>query len=103
MRRRIIAGLGGILCLMVLSADFSLATTWKEEFDRLCGQTVVATSLSSEQLRALVADSDALLARLDGVNDPGKKVYVLRLQKCRSFFAYMLGLKEQGGSDAHRP
>lgn len=103
MRRRATRGLGVILCLMVLSADFSLAATWKEEFDRLCGQTVVATSLSPEQLRALVADSDALLARLDGVNDPAKKVYILRLQKCRSFFAYMLGLKAQGGGDEHRP
>jgi len=81
---------------MVSSAIIASAGTWKEEFDRICGQTVEATALSTEQLRALVKDADALLVRLESVNDPGKKVYVMRMQKCRSFFAYMVGLRERG-------
>lgn len=103
MRRGATGWLGFVLCLTLSSASFSPAATWKEEFDRLCGQTAVATSLSTEQLRVLVADSDALLVRLDEVKDPAKKVYILRLQKCRSFFAYMVGLREQGDAGARRP
>ncbi|MBI5503180.1 MAG: hypothetical protein HY899_00150 [Deltaproteobacteria bacterium] len=94
---------GSIACLIVLSTGLSQGATWKEEFDRICAETVTATSLSAEQLRALVKDSDALLARLASVDDPGKKVYVMRLQKCRSFFLYMLGLKEPSPSAPGAP
>lgn len=101
MSKYAVARLGFVACLIVLLTSVALAAgTWKEEFDRICGQTIEATSLSTEQLRALVKDSEALLVRLEGISDPGKKVYIMRMQKCRSFFAYMVGLREQGSSSS---
>lgn len=91
------ARFGLALCLLALTAGGSVAGTWKDEFDRICGQTEDAGSLSAERLRLLLKDSDALLNRLEAVSDPAKKVYVLRLQKCKSFFAYMLALKDAPG------
>ena len=98
MHKRTAVQLTFIAYAILFAAGLTAAQTWKDEFDRICVQTVEATSLSTEQLRSLVNDSDALLKRLEGVNDPGKKVYVLRLQKCRSFFLYMIELKESGGA-----
>ena len=69
---------------------------WKQEFERLCAQTQIAASLSAEQLRKLIADSDELLERLGHVEDPQAKVYIFRLRNCREFFAYALDLQERG-------
>ena len=67
---------------------------WKEEFERICIQTEVATSLSAEQLRKLVSDSDKLLDRLDHLQDPRAKIYIFRLRNCKEFFVYALQLQE---------
>jgi hypothetical protein len=92
--------LGLVACVVALSSAVFAAEAWRDEFDRICGQTVEATSLSAERLRALVHDSDVLLKRLDLVSDPAKKVYVLRLQKCRDLFVYLLELKAARGAAA---
>ena len=65
-------------------------TPWKEEFERICAQTEIATTLSRQQLLELIEDSDELLNRLTGVEDPWAKVYILRLKNCREFFRYTL-------------
>jgi hypothetical protein len=101
MPKGIAVRLGLMACVVVvLLAAAAVAEAWREEFDRICGQTVEATSLSAEQLRALVHDSDVLLKRLERVSDPTKKVYVLRLQKCRDLFAYLIELKAARGAAA---
>lgn len=63
---------------------------WKTEFERICAQTEIATSLSEEQLEKLINDADALLDRLREVEDPWAKVYIFRLEKCRDFFEFAL-------------
>ncbi len=92
--------LGHLLCVIVLSAGVATAEEWKDEFDRICSQTFDASSLSTEQLRSLVKDSDELLKRLEKISAAEKKVYSLRLEKCRNFFAYMIEVRESGGAAA---
>ena len=62
----------------------------KNEFERLCGQTEIASSLTPGQLRELVIASDQLLEQLSSVADPWAKIYIFRLKKCRDFFSFML-------------
>ena len=66
----------------------------KKQFEKICGQTEIASSLSPEQLRELIIVSDQLLERLSSVTDPWAKVYIFRLKKCRDFFRFMLQSKE---------
>ncbi len=67
-------------------------TSWKEEFERICIQTEIATSLTHEQLRKLISDSDELLIRLQQLDQPQAKIYIFRIRNCREFFAYALQL-----------
>ena len=76
--------------------DGSAETAWKSEFERICGQTNIAVSLEQEQLVELINDSDKLLAELKESEDPGAKVYVFRLEKCKEFFEYT---QELSGDD----
>ena len=67
---------------------------WKEEFERICAQTTIATSLTPAQLQVLIRDSDDLLKRLGKVADPWAKIYIFRLRKCSDFFKFALELNE---------
>ena len=66
----------------------------KKEFERICGQTVIANSLSKKQLNELVIVSDQLLQQLSNIADPWAKVYIFRLKKCRDFFSFILESRE---------
>lgn len=66
---------------------------WKEEFERICAQTEVASSLPDAEVSKLIEESAALLKRLEAMNDSAVKVYVFRLRKCREFFEYVLQLR----------
>jgi hypothetical protein len=72
--------------------------SWKAEFERLCAQTEVATTLPTEQLQQLIRDCDRLLERLADLTGPEVRVGVFRLKKCRAFFEYALQLRDEGSS-----
>lgn len=85
----------GILFLL-LSASTSWGeeeVPWKDEFERLCGYTDVATTLDVPQLTELITDCDRLLERLEMLNDPKKKTYIFRTKKCRDLFRFILETK----------
>ena len=70
---------------------------WKEEFERICTQTELATTFKPEQLQKLISDSDELMARLKGLQDSQVKIYLFRLRNCRNFFIYALQLQGTDG------
>jgi len=89
-----------------LTAEISATKTsadgvaaWKEEFEKICSQTEIATSLSVEQLRQLISDSDMLLKKLHGIEDPWTKVYIFRLKNCQNFFNFALEWQEKEQQD----
>lgn len=61
---------------------------WKEEFQRICAQTEVATALKAGQLEKLISDSDELLPRLEALPRDQARLYSFRLKNCRGFFVY---------------
>ena len=70
------------------------ADSWKSEFERICAQTEIATSLSPQELRELISDSDKLLEKLGESKDSGAKIYLFRLKNCKAFFEYALQVEE---------
>jgi len=70
------------------------ASDWRESFDRLCGLTTEAQELTAEELAGLINESDELLTVIAAADSRDKKVFLFRLKKCRSFFAYMYEIKK---------
>lgn len=100
--RMIKTGMFKWFCFAMLACFFLLAdaasegnTPWKDEFERICSQTLIATTLTTDQLQKLINDSDTLLIQLNSLDDPWAKVYILRLKKCREFFVYAIEWQEK--------
>ena len=87
--------LAAVLIVLVAAASYAAEQDeWKADFDRLCGVTDMAHTFSADELRSLVVDCDRLMATLEKVNPPKKKLYLFRLKKCRNLFSFMLSTKE---------
>jgi hypothetical protein len=67
---------------------------WRDDFDRICAHTGDAGKLSSKELGALIVESEELLQIVELSDDPEKKIYLIRLKKCRNFFVFMKGIAE---------
>jgi hypothetical protein len=67
---------------------------WKTEFDAVCSKTDVATTLSVEELKELIAGCDRLKPKIEAEEESTRKVYLRRLQMCRDLYKYVLELKE---------
>ncbi len=74
---------------------FAEQKSWKDRFDDICSRVQIAESLSKAELRDLIKRSDELIKELEKLNLPVKKVYIFRLKKCRSFFEYVIQLRER--------
>ncbi len=95
MMKRIFAAL--VLVLFAFTAvafSSEKVKSWKDRFDEICGKVQIAESLSTEELQKLIRESEELIKRLQEIDQPVKKVYIFRLKKCRSFFQYILQLRE---------
>jgi len=75
-------------------ADTSRPVPWKEEFERICGHTQDAMTLSTPRLRQLLDDSEKLIRRIEELGDSRSKVYLQRLKMCRDLFRYMLDVRQ---------
>ena len=70
-----------------------LGSPWgdlKAEFDRICGQVQVASSLNEVEIRLLIEDCRALREALLQSEEPQAKVLLKRIQMCEDFFEYSL-------------
>lgn len=86
--------LAAVLFMIASAASYAAENGgWESDFDRICGVTDMATTLSVNELRDLIADCDRLLETLSKVNHPKKKLYIFRLKKCRNLFAFVLDTK----------
>jgi hypothetical protein len=70
------------------------SATWQEDFERVCGATEKADAMSLEELKSALQETDHLLEVIEKEGGPQKKPYLFRLNKCRNFFVYMIGVKE---------
>ena len=68
---------------------------WQKEFDDICSKTQDAMTFSVDELKALVKRCDALVPRLEKLDETRKKVYLRRLKQCRGLFEYVLESKQE--------
>ena len=71
-----------------------LSSLLKAELDRICTRVSIASTLSPEQIHQLIEDCDALSVLFRSSGDPKAKIFLRRLEMCRSFFEYSLQLQE---------
>ena len=67
--------------------------TWQKEFDDVCSKTQDAMTFSQEELTDLIRRCDALLPRIEKLDETRRKVYLGRLRMCRGLYAYVLDSK----------
>jgi len=67
---------------------------WKAEFDVVCSKTNVAMTLSSKELKELIAGCDRLEPKIEAQEESTRKVYLRRLQMCRDLYMYVLESRE---------
>ncbi len=63
---------------------------WRAEFDDICSKTTDAMSLPKDEIKKLVERCDALKPRIEKLDESAAKVYLKRLQRCRSLFVFVL-------------
>ena len=80
-----IGGRLSISSLVVLAQD-----GWKYEYDTICSKTDVAMTLSTEELKGLIARCDQLKLRIEAEEESTRKVYLRRLKMCRDLYDYVL-------------
>ena len=91
-----------LLIFMPYFSPFAAAQSWIEDFDKICAQAEFADSLPTAALKELVLESDKLLVVIEAGNDPRKKVFIFRLNKCRNLFVYIMDLREAKERSAPR-
>jgi hypothetical protein len=63
---------------------------WLAEFEAVCSRTQDAMTLSTDELRALVARCDGLKPKVEALDPSRRKVYLRRLQLCRELYQFVL-------------
>jgi hypothetical protein len=82
--------------LMLYGNVFATAEMdWRQGFDRVCAISAESESLTIDQLNELITESDELLVRIKASEDPKKKLYLIRLKKCRNFLVFMRDFKQK--------
>ena len=86
-----------LVFLLMLQGNVSATAgmDWREGFDRVCAITAESENLTIDQLNELITESDELLVRIKASEDPKKKLYLIRLKKCRNFLVFMRDFKQK--------
>lgn len=68
---------------------------WLPEFEDICSKTDDSSVMTKEELKAMVERCDKLRPVIEKSENPQKKVYLFRLDKCKNLFAYVLEVIEK--------
>jgi hypothetical protein len=82
-----------LLSLATVSATYA-GDNWKPSFEEICSKVQATDNLSTAELTALVEKADKLMPVIQASDSPSKKVYLLRLKKCRSLFEFIIDTKK---------
>jgi hypothetical protein len=90
----ITVALAGALTLGLSLVAAAADATWKELFEDVCGKVMGAESMSEQELTSMVEKADKAAPMIQASDDPGKKVYLMRLKKCRAVYDFILEAKK---------
>ncbi|MFO7605977.1 MAG: hypothetical protein R6W72_06740 [Desulfurivibrionaceae bacterium] len=97
-----------LILVLIGTANFLEAAEpdWIKDFDLICAHTADAGKLSKAELTELIEKCDELMPMIQASESPRKKVYLIRLKKCRNFLDFMRKVakdekktKQQSASD----
>lgn len=85
-----------IACLLTLATVSAVYAqdSWKPSFEEICSKVQATDNLSAAELAALIEKADKLMPVIQASDSPSKKVYMLRLKKCRSLFEFIIETKK---------
>lgn len=91
------------VCIIMGGAALSLPPLhaqedWKTAFDEVCSKVQGADSLSQQEIEDMLKKSDRILPQIQASSDPGKKVYITRLKRCRGVYEFMLDTKKNAAT-----
>ncbi len=86
-----------LVCFSSLS--FANEQSWRYEYNSICGDTQKAVTLPGEEINALIDKCDKLLNEIKATDNPRKKIFIFRIEKCRNFYQYISDSTKDGGSD----
>ena len=89
-------GITVVFSLAAASVPYA-AETWKESFNDICSKTQATDNMSVQELKLLVDRAEKLAPEIQASDEPGKKVYLQRLKKCRSLYEFMIESKQNAG------
>lgn len=82
--------------IMLLAAPpVTAEENWKDSFNEICGKVQGAESMSNQEIKAMMDRADKLVPMIKSSNEPGKKVFLLRLKRCRGVYEFMLDTRTQ--------
>lgn len=84
----------GVSMLFIASNSFS-EYDWLPEFEDICGKTEDSGAMTKEELNALIDRCDKLRPIIEKSDNPQKKVYLFRLDKCKNLFIYVLQVNDR--------
>lgn len=83
-----------ILTFSLFSSGLVVASDWQHEFEELCANLQDADALTTEELKSIIGRIDKILPEIQASDDPSAKVYIFRIQKCRSFYEFSLDSRQ---------
>ena len=83
-----------LVMLSLMIPSVALTSDWEDEFEDICSRVAAADSYSIEELQALIDRSDTLLKKIKASDNRRKKIFIMRLKKCRNFFAFTIDVKQ---------
>jgi len=86
-----------IIVIHILSLYAYASEDWRTEFDNICVKTEESMTLKLEELKDLVSRCEKLKPVIEASDNPQKKVFLLRLEKCKKLFIYVINSKEKEG------
>jgi hypothetical protein len=69
------------------------AELWRAEFDEACAKTTDVMALSGDELKALIERCERLQKIIEEQDETVRKVFLKRLQLCKSLYVYVLEAK----------
>ncbi len=85
------------LCAAMAPRAFA-EESWKEAFDDVCGKVQFAENLTTQEIAALIEKADKILPEIEKSDDPGKKIFIMRLKKCRALYEFMIESRKSAES-----
>jgi hypothetical protein len=88
-----------ILCLIAIlicvsNLSFADESSWREEYNSICGNSHEAGLLSKEDLIVRIDKCKELLNVIKASDNPRKKIYIFRLEKCSNLYQYFIDAKK---------